>query len=149
MVKNTIGVSPLINDTAVSQSWISRPEKSHHWQQKTKREKFISNNSHQFQPRSRTWARYEGFSPPTKLSLHYIAHSLLSGDYDTHMALHNNARWGVKANSKSQAIKLLLLYEQWVVTKDSNTVPLCLRQRATPHATHRLYADNASWKCVF
>lgn len=73
----------------------------------------------------------------------------MSGDYNAHVALHNNARWGVKTNSDSQPTKLQLLYEQWAVTKDPNTVPLCLRQSATPHAAHRLYTDSAPCKCAF
>lgn len=48
----------------------------------------------------------------TKLLPHYCACSLLSSDSNTHATLHNNSRWGVKTNSKSQAFKLLLLYEQ-------------------------------------
>lgn len=42
-----------------------------------------------------------------------------------HGAVHNNASWAVKANRNSQPIKPLLLCEQWPVTKDSDTVPLC------------------------
>lgn len=91
---------------------------------------------------------HQGVLTPTKSPFCHNARSLLSSDYNTHVALHNNARWGAKANSNSQAIKLLLPYEQWVVTKDSNTVRLCSRQSATPHATRRLYTDNASWECA-
>lgn len=60
------------------------------------------------------------FPPPRK------GRGLTSGGNDAHVAARNHARWAVKANRNSQLIKpLLLLWEQWLVTQDPDTVPLC------------------------